>query len=211
MLPYQRLYLTAQEEEWLRKHGEANLPAYFQVVGNQTRTEIFNVGGVSVGVVAFPDLGIEYTAPSKDVVEEVWKKAKELRPQVKLLLGVSSWGVDNEREFLARAEPIFDILLGGGVGRGLEGEVSGLGGTLHVRSMTKGKYVNIISIFAWPETASDKKWKLGLTVKSEMKELGGETPDDPAFKGLLKDKSGFTPEPHKQQGPDTSGVPTVNK
>jgi hypothetical protein len=208
MLPYHRLYLTSKEEQWLADNGKEPLPSYAQVVSGAVKSEIVNVNGTKVGLVAFPDLGPESTAPTQAVIDEVWKKAKELRPQVKLLLGVSSWGADNERKFLSRAEPLFDIVLGGGVGRGLEGEVSGLGGTLLVRSMTKGKYMNVIDIYAWPDPNSDKKWKLGASVRSEMKELGSEIPDDPAFKGLFKDRALGT-EP-RRQGPDVSGLPVSN-
>jgi hypothetical protein len=188
LLPYQRVYLTSKEENWLSKYGEKSFPGFFQVIGSSANAEIFTVGNVRVGLVAFPDLGPEYAAPEAGKIEDVLKKARALRPQVKLLIGVSSWGVENERAFINQSEPLFDLVLGGGVGRGLDGEVNSRSGALLVRSFTKGQYMNIVDVLAWPDSHSDKKWRPGETVRYSIKELGSQIPDDPAFQGLFKEK-----------------------
>ncbi len=185
MLNYQRIYITPAEEKWLTAYGEPKLPEVFRTLGSEPLAETFTVAGEPVGVVAFPIPADPFGKPEPGAIAAVLAKARELRPTVKLLVGISSWGINNEHDFLIASEPVFDILLGAGPGRGLDGETVGNAAVFHSRTWSKGKYMTEVDIFRWPDSNQEKRWTLNADVRGKSIELGGDWVENSAVKQLF--------------------------
>jgi len=184
LMGYDRVYLTEDESRWLVQSGQP-LPALFKAAGPGAFAEKIMVGGIPVGVVLFPEIEPGLAKPGKAAVNQVLDAADSLEGEVKLLVGVSHWGKRAESEFLKTSGHPFDILLGGGVGPGLEERLMNDGKTFWVRSFFKGRALNVIRIMKLPGD-SGAKWVLGQNVNADVSVLSDDIADDPEVGGLFK-------------------------
>lgn len=188
LLGYKRVYISTKEKAWLEEYGTQPLPNFFKTLGKEPFTEIVELDGVRVGVVAFPEPPTFFQPTQKDV-DAVVQAAKTLQGQADILIGVSSWGRRNESFYLQHAEPVLDVFLGSGAGSGMRGVIEGRGGTFWVRSLTKGKYMLLVDVFQLPgHQQGEHRWKSPETIKDEFVELGVRIPDDIQIRALFEGK-----------------------
>lgn len=169
-LTAQCVYVSSQAQKWLDDHAPA-LPFNYVRMRGKPQVRVIPVAGRRVGIICF--------APgNENAREEAIKAGRELRGAVDLLVGVSPWGADAEREFAARADGLYHILLGGGPGYGFGSAVSGPSrGVLWARSETEGRAVTIIELLAWPDPAMHM-WENHANFTSQVKSLGPDVPSD---------------------------------
>ena len=189
MLGYDRVYCTAREAAWLEKNS-GPLPSFLHPVGEEVGTDIISVGNSKIGLVLFPELEPDAREPRQSTLREIKNAAKELRPEVNLLIGMSPWGISLEQQFLNTSDPVFDIILGAGPGRGLVGELSQTDSVLWARAYSKGKYLQFIHVFAWPDPGHNPKLVLEQNVAVEIKPLDEETPEVREIRKLFEN-AGF--------------------
>lgn len=147
-----------------------------------------------VGVVYFPEAKKPGDDPTEQVAQAVVKKLKELRPSVKLLVGVSPWGVQAESDFLEKSKPDLDILLGSGTGVGFKAKPAEGGRTLWMHTYSKGKAIYTIDVLAWPG-AKGFKWDMGTNFTTEAVVLDDTYAPDPAMEQRLQ----AVPDPGDKQ------------
>lgn len=187
LLGYKRVYISPQEKKWLEEHGKQPLPEFFKTLGEEPFTEIVDVDGVRVGIVAFPEPPT-FFQPTQQDVDAVVQAAETLQGQADILVGVSSWGRNSESFYLQHAEPVLDVLLGSGAGSGMRGVIEGRGSTYWVRSLTKGKYMLLVDVTQLPGQLQEHRWKSPETIKDQFVELGARIPDDKNIRALFEGK-----------------------
>ncbi len=189
MLDYNRVYISEQENNWFSEYAHKPEPASFKTVGQHVVTDTFMIGGNAIGVVQFPYLPFGQDDPTFDMIQEVVSAAKALKPSVKLVVGISNWGRRCELNFLTNTDPVLDILLGAGPGRGMKGELAGKQKhTFWTRSERNGKYMNVINVLAWPTEASEKNWTIGQNITDSVDPLTFQIASHPDYSGLFEDK-----------------------
>ncbi len=105
-------------------------------------------------------------------------------------MGVSNWGRRNELNFLTNTDPVFDVLLGAGPGRGMKGELAGKDKhTFWTRSERNGKYMNVINIMALPSDVSEPHWTIGQNITDSIDPLTFQIASHPDFDSLFEDKT----------------------
>jgi hypothetical protein len=126
------------------------LPPGWQTLGKEVLSQVIETPGGNIGVLFFPAVSVPEAGPSPEVMAKIAREAKKLRPSVKLLVGVSSWGVYAERIYLEKAGPVLDVLLGGGDGVGFSARPAAGGRTVWMHSYSQGKAVYELNVLAWP-------------------------------------------------------------
>jgi hypothetical protein len=163
-----------------------SIPSNWKVLGKDVQSQVLETPNGKIGLVFFPVLNKHEATPSPETIDSIVKEAKRLKPTVKLLVGVSGWGVYNESVFLDSALPVLDVLLGGGEGAGFAAKPSTNSRTLWMHSYTKGKAVYALDILAWP-TATGFTGEPGTQYASRAILLDMSYAQDPAMEGLFKD------------------------
>jgi hypothetical protein len=147
------------------------------------KTAVLDTPKGKIGLVFFPEAKKPGDDPSPEVVQAIAKAIKELRGQVKLVAGVSPWGVQPEMDYLEKAKPDLDVLLGSGSGVGFSAKPSGK--TLWMHTYTKGKAIYTIDVLAWP---GDKgfKWEQGTNYTTQAVVLDEAYVPDSGMEQLLQ-------------------------
>lgn len=146
---------------------------------------ILDTPGGKVGVVIFPEAKKAGEAPGEDISRAVSRAAKELRPQVKLVIGVSPWGVTAENEFLEQARPDLDVLLGSGDGVGFSAKNANGNRTLWMHSYTKGRALYVLNILDWP-VEKNFKWDVDKNFTTQAIILEDHYAPDPEMEKRLQ-------------------------
>lgn len=162
-----------------------SLPPNWRELGKDVRSQILETPHGKIGLIFFPVLAKPDAEPSPDTIDKIAKEAKKLRPSVQLVVGVSGWGLTNERVYLEKASPVLDVLLGGGDGPGFSAMPSGDSKTLWMRSYTKGKALYVLDVLAWP-TVRGFSWEPGRQYDTRVMLLDASYAPNPAMDELLK-------------------------
>lgn len=133
------------EATWLADNG-ARLPEGWRALGDAPEVVRLVAGELRLGVVLFP----ESSKPGGSLQAEVAAAAQALHGDVDLVVGVSPWGEDAEKEFLTSNGAVFDLLLGAGRGRGSGMRLAAGGQTLWLRPVFDGWGVARLDILAKP-------------------------------------------------------------
>ncbi|MBF0482076.1 MAG: hypothetical protein HQK81_12110 [Desulfovibrionaceae bacterium] len=181
-LGYNAGYITVAEGKALASAGAA-LPPGFLTAGDAPQKAVYTIGGNTIGVVFFPELG-RAEGPSEAAIQAVAGAAASLRPDVKLVIGVSPWGSEAESRYLAHAKPAVDVLLGGGPGIGLTARPDATGKVLWMRSFGKGKTLDALDLLAWPGGA-DFTWKDKVNFTFQVISLGDDYAAKPEIDALF--------------------------
>lgn len=141
------------------------------------------VPGGSLAFVLFPDSGQQ----DPDMEEKVARFAESLRNEAKhnLIIGVSTWGGNRENDFIDRHGDAFDIILGSGPGPGYTGLYMRDNGLLWVRSFTKGRSANRVTIPALPAPGQKPVWEPQVSIFTEAMSMGGGVPSDPQINAIF--------------------------
>jgi hypothetical protein len=184
MLGYDAGALNPDEAEYLKDAG-APLPVRFTVLGPQPASKRIEVGGLSIGIVFFPvSPNLKEPVPTA-LLDATAKAAAELRDKVKLVVGISGWGMSDEENFLNAHPESLDVLLGSGPNAGTAGRPGANGKTLWSRSYIKGKTINRLDILTLPGPA-DFTWKPDATFKANVVSLDDLYPADPEIQKLFQ-------------------------
>lgn len=165
--------------------ADAPIPAGFTVLGPAPQTKVVKVAGTTVGIVFFPPPPDLTKSAPPAIGEAVAKAASELRPSVRLVIGLSGLGMPDEEAFLAAHPDALDVLLGSGISAGTAARVAPQGKTLWSRAYTRGKTVNRLDLLALPEGAAFA-WTPGGNFKADVVNLDEAYPADPEIKKLFE-------------------------
>jgi len=151
----------------------------------QTKTMVYQ--DHSVGILIFPKLKEKNSKKEfKKVTQKIIQKAKSIRPQVNLLLGISTWGNFRENKFLKNNPAVLDILLGSGRGPHITGNFLNKNQTVWARPLTKGKTLNQITIPEWPKKGEKITWKPNKNIMTNFIVLNNDIPDDSKISSYLE-------------------------
>ncbi len=107
-----------------------------------------------------------------------------LRRESDLTVAISPLGLELEKEFLGRTEGL-DVLLGGGPGYGFSSKIAGTGKTIWTRPFTRGKTLNIITLYVLPSNDSTT-WTKGANFQAEAIPLDDSIRQDQTVQQLLE-------------------------
>lgn len=164
----------------------AQPPKGWQVLApKEPKTVVLDTPKGKIGLVFFPEAKKPGDDPGPDVIQAIAKAVKGLRGQVKLVAGVSPWGVQAESDYLDKTKPDLDVLLGSGSGVGFSAKPAQGGKTLWMHTYTKGKAIYTIDVLAWP---GDKgfKWEQGSNYTTQAVVLDEAYIPDPGMEQLLQ-------------------------
>ncbi len=187
------VYLSIASAAWF-KQAKVSLPASFQAADKSFPVKIIRVGERKLGLVFMPPL--ESESPSEADRQkfqlEFFPKAlsvgRELRSRTDLVIGVSSWGQAVEESFLAQADGVFDVILGGGEGVPFPVvQRKSAHGILWLRADMRGRAINVLDLSKWPsrQAALADPWIEDLNFRAEQIYLGPNIQDDAAVNKIL--------------------------
>ena len=153
---------------------------------NSVQTRILDYQDHKLGILIFPELNKNSNGKTKGIHKEIVKKARELRPRVNLLIGISPWGNFPEDKFLTNNPPVLDILLGSGSGPHMTGKFLQDKKTVWVRPLSKGKTISQITIPCWPKKNTNHVWKPNKNITTNLILLKGDIPADPKISSYLQ-------------------------
>ncbi|QJT08039.1 hypothetical protein [Oceanidesulfovibrio marinus] len=182
-MDYDGVYPTVMEGDWLSENAGA-LPPFIKPVGNTGFVDTFQVSGHTVAVVVYPAPG-RGPFPTDEQVQWAEQTVKEQQGKSDLVVAVSHWSKAGEQKYLESASNLPDILLGGGPGPGLPEALANKGSTLWVRSFTKGRVLNKISLYDWPDRDSGRVWDLGRNVNADTVILNEKIQGDAEIEAMF--------------------------
>lgn len=162
-----------QPEKWFQ------VASYPQVHSLQT-----DKGLIIAVVFPTPELN---TDRSTSMIQNLVATLSELRsdhPNA-LIVGISSWGRENERQFVEKHEGSCNILLGSGPGPGLTSTFSTHALTLWTRAYSKGRTVTKIEIREFPAADAPLSWITGRNISAQLVLLGEKIQENPAMDAIL--------------------------
>ncbi len=142
--------------------------------------------GAKVGFLRLPSLRAGRDIPSPELIKKISTSIKEKRKEVKLLVALSDWGWAGEREYLAQnPEAVPDFLFGSGAGSGINGRIQADGRCVWVRPYDKGRTVNEVQVYAWPDRSKPVEWKEPDNLRSLSIGLGDQYEDNKEISAIL--------------------------
>ena len=173
---------------------EASALAKFSVTPDPTRKTTaeaeFSIVAVeesrSVGFYRLPSLSEGENAADDDMLKAVGEAIEARRGQVDLLVALSDWGWFGEREFLAADVAHPDMLLGSGMGSGVNGRVESDGRCLWIRPYDRGRTVVELQLLQWPSRKPGFVWSEPDTHRVLSIGLGDQYQDHPDVNAILQ-------------------------
>ncbi len=164
-MDYDGVYPSVVEVDWLQEFA-GDLPEFFKPVGHEGFVDEYAVGERNVAVVVYP-APARGPFPTDAQIAWVERTIAGLKSKSDLVVGVSSWSKSGEQAYLEQAQNLPDILLGGGPGAGLPEMLARNGQTLWTRSFTKGRVLNKVTLYEWPDEDAGRIWHLGQNIQAE--------------------------------------------
>lgn len=186
-LEYDAMMLTPGDAAVLGADMPEALKAWVTPPGKVTSKTIERKN-LRIGLVYFPVLSTPETTPSDADMEAVKKEALNIRPNVDVVIGVSSWGIQGEQAFLNKFKEFpqpLDVLLGGGHGSGNRGKLEADSTTAWVRPFSKGKAVNLVRLENISNRHAESYRKHESDVRFDLVVLDDKAPIDPGMDALL--------------------------
>jgi hypothetical protein len=184
-------WISHKAAEWMKKYA-GGIPAGYLEIGKAPRGTILRTPIGPVGIVFFPEGDVPGKGPAPEQKRQVLESGRELRGQVRLLLGVSPWGLVAEKSFLPEAGGIFDGILGGGEGVGfgfsLAEKVPGL---IWLRPDGKGRAVNVLELYAARDDDTPFLGEEGKTFDARLDFMGEDVSPDRAALDLIRRREGM--------------------
>lgn len=182
-LGYDAGTMTPAEADVVKNAG-AVMPASFAAIGPEPEVATVQVAGLTVGIVRFPAVPNPKEPVPAELAERTARAAASLRGKVKLVVGLSGWGMPDEEAFVNAHPGAVDVLLGSGPGNGAPGMTVGAGKTLWSRTFLKGKTVNRLDLFTLPEN-KDFVWTPKISYRTEVISLDDQFAADPEIQKLF--------------------------
>lgn len=101
-----------------------------------------------------------------------------------LIIGLCSWSISFEQDFINRHGAAFDILLGAGDGPGYIGLYEQNNALYRVRAFSKGKGIHQIDIPTLPQPGKHI-WVPGQGISATYQALDAKVPDDARIKSIF--------------------------
>lgn len=173
-------WLSMDEAAALGRSGNP-LPFGYAPVDQTPVVQHSVIGEKRIRVVLFPPMR-EW---NDSLVATVLELAHGLRATSDLIVGVSPWGTRLERRFLALAAGRYDVLLGGGPGRGMRGNMDTRGAILWARGFADGKALTVLELMEWPNRTATHVWIENDNVRFPVVSLDASVPADPQLESML--------------------------
>ena len=178
-------WLSKKSAKWMRDSA-GGIPFGFVEVGADPVVRLLDSPAGSLGFVLFPEGPTQGKSPTPAQQEAVLAAARPLKGKVALIIGISPWGFVGERDFLAKAEGVFDCILGSGEGVGFPGTVPQKApGVLWVRPDGAGRAVNILELYFTPRPGEKTPWVERKSFSSNLEFLDQTCPADPAVQRII--------------------------
>lgn len=178
-------WLSAKAAQWLKK-GAGSVPRGFSEIGTAPRTRTVDTAIGTIGIVFFPEGPVPGKAPDPAQEQAVLEAGRSLKERCALVLGISPWGYVGERDFLPKAEGVFNVILGGGEGVGFGHSLSNKGpGVLWLRPDSQGRAVNILEIHTLPSRGVPYVWREEQTFSARLEWLDEKYRSDPAMEKIV--------------------------
>lgn len=184
-LDYSVGVLSIEESRKIAALGRVAPKGWHSPQDKEPVSVVLDTPGGKVGVVIFPEAKKAGETPGEDIMRAVSKAAKELRPRVKLVIGVSPWGVAAENDFLDQIKPDLDVLLGSGDGVGFSAKGANGNRTLWMHSYTKGRALYVLNLLEWPGE-KNSKWESGKNFATQAIILEDNYAPDPEMEKRLQ-------------------------
>ena len=184
LMRYDAGALLPEEADALKASG-ADLPGHFVALGPSPATAQLRQNDLPIGIVYFPPSPNPQQPVPTELVDQVAKTADALRNAVRLVIGISPWGMSDEEAFLNAHPGTVDILLGSGPNAGTAGRPGPDGKTLWSRAYVKGKTINRLDLFKLPD-GPEFTWKAGETFKADVVTLDETHPPAPDIQALFQ-------------------------
>lgn len=180
---YDGVYPSVVEADWLQEYS-GDLPDFFRPAGHDGFVDTFAVGERTIAVVVYPEPA-RGPFPTEEQTAWVEQTIAALAAEADLVVGVCNWSKSGEEAYLERTKNLPDILLGGGPGPSHPEMLAHNGRTLWARSFTKGRTVNKITLYEWPDAKAGRTWHLGQNVLAETIVLDGSIRGDAEIDALF--------------------------
>jgi len=183
--------LSRAEAQQLRAaYPEGNaLPSKWMSFSSQPQTAVFTHQGVRLGFILLPETEMsssETDHPDEDTpFTKTTNSLQSLKKSCDLTIGLSPWGWNQEKHFLASKASKPELLLGSGPGPAVQGKLSADGRTLWIRPYSRGRALNIITIDDPQEKGWKVGWKINTNVRHQFQVLDQTVPIDPDMENLL--------------------------
>ncbi len=187
-------WLSPKAARWM-KQSSGKIPPGYQVVNAEPVSSLVDTRIGKIGILLFPEGPVPGKAPTPAQEQSVLAAGRALQSQAALVVGVSPWGLVGEKNFLPKAQGIFDCILGGGEGVGFAQSLSEKSpDVLWLRPDGKGRAVNVVEILRVPERGTPKPvkpakaasaWIDGVTFRASLEFLDNAFPPDPAMQKLV--------------------------
>lgn len=169
--------LTGAEQKLFEKAG-VTPPKAFATADRATYREFTLAGGEKIGVILFPDLPRKSKEPDQRTVKGIEDLVRKHRDEVRLLIGISPWGLWVEQAFMKMKPVGPHIVLGSGIGTELRGVLRDSKGRIFwSRSSVRGRSVARIDVLQWPE-GDDFIWTDNGSIKSDFISLTDQHPEN---------------------------------
>ena len=155
-------------------------PEGWMTPDDTARTKIFRVRKHKIGVLVFP-LCTDNTDYSG-----IAALAEKLREETSLLIGLSPWGANREKEFLQQRPGAVDVLLGSGSGPSFKAKFPNSGKTLWIRAYSEGKAIHRIDIADLGPRNKQKTWIPGKNCSVRLIMLEQSIPRNPSILEILR-------------------------
>ncbi len=180
-------WLSPKAAAWMRGAAKA-VPSGYSEVGTDPVSLVLPTAAGKIGLVLFPRGDGPKDAPTPEQQKRVLAAAAALRPSAALIIGVSPWGFEAERDFLPLAQGVFSCLLGGGDGPGFAKSLQSQSpGVLWARSDSKGRSVTEITLLQRP--GDGFRWTEGTSFNARLIDLKPNVaPPDRTMEALIQSR-----------------------
>ena len=139
LMPYSTVFIAPNEAQAFKKAG-ITPPSGFVEASSEAKTQTISIKGVTAGIIFFPMLDAKASLAPQKALKAVAKAASDLRSQhVDIIIGLSTWGAQIERDYLDHGNTDVDILLGSGQGFGFNARPMANGHVLWARGFFQRK------------------------------------------------------------------------
>jgi len=176
--------LSPTDFDWLRGAGANPGPAWLPPAP-EPRVRRLEAGGLRVGVIVLPEGQGLHAPAAPEAVDAVLRVAREVRPEVDLLVGLGAWGWQADKALLDAPGLPLDVLLSSGAGRGTGVRPVAGGRVLEVRPEYQGWSVIRLDILALPGAAQDALWTDDVHYQAKVIRLDATVPSDAKVSKVL--------------------------
>lgn len=180
------LFVTPDERADLARAG-VKTRGYWRGSDHIEEHVLHERGGPKIGVILLPPVPYSARNLPENRIHQLEMAVRRLRAKVRLVVAMSPWGYNLERDLFARADKndLPDVLLGSGPGVGQALLAAG-GKTAWIRAYTEGKSVMRVDVFAWPEHDSTFKWTEDKNIRMSLFGLTDQYQEDPRILTLMQ-------------------------